>query len=56
MTSLFNHFRNRLPFTAVQLATHTGRMIDVDTVQDDGSIITLSFKMGSEKASNALYR
>nr|XP_039255545.1 E3 ubiquitin-protein ligase MYLIP-like [Styela clava] len=46
----------RIPFTAVQLATHTGKMIDIDTVLDDGSTSTLTFRMSSEKSSNALYR
>lgn len=46
----------RIPFTAVQLATHTGKVIDIDTVQDDGSTTTLTFRMSSERASNALYR
>nr|CAB3264135.1 E3 ubiquitin-protein ligase MYLIP [Phallusia mammillata] len=46
----------RIPFQAVQLATHAGKTIDIHVYQDDGSIKTLVFRANSDSQSNALYR
>uniref|UniRef100_H2YPC2 RING-type E3 ubiquitin transferase n=1 Tax=Ciona savignyi TaxID=51511 RepID=H2YPC2_CIOSA len=45
-----------IPFKAVQLATHSGKMLDIHVYQDDSSITTINFRTVSESHSNALYR
>nr|XP_009861189.1 E3 ubiquitin-protein ligase MYLIP [Ciona intestinalis] len=46
----------KIPFKAIQLATHSGKMIDIHIYTDDGSVTTMNFRTVSESHSNALYR
>ncbi|CAK8685325.1 E3 ubiquitin-protein ligase MYLIP-like [Clavelina lepadiformis] len=46
----------RIPFKAIQLATNTGKLIDINVYQDDGSVKTMVFRALSDTSSNGLYR
>lgn len=46
----------KVPFRALQQATHSGKQIDLHVYQDNGSIKSMPFRTPSDGHSNALYR
>lgn len=43
-------------WSAVQSATHNALCVILNTIEDDGSIVTHSLKLSNKSAANALYR
>ena len=47
---------DRIEYPSIQKAVNSGKMLNLQLVQDNGSVHQQSYKLGSERHAQALYR